>query len=84
LPRALSGHLTYYYWKPAHVDARTLIAIGIPRSMLAPLYRDIRLATYIRNDLDMRNEEWGTPIYLCRHATGLTLDRAWPAQRHYD
>jgi hypothetical protein len=84
LPRALSGHLTYYYWKPAHVDARTLIAIGIPRSMLAPLYRDIRLATYIRNDLDMRNEEWGTPIYLCRHVTGLTLDRAWPAQRHYD
>lgn len=83
LPHALSGHLTYWYWKPAHVDARTLVAVGMSRSDLAPLYRDVRLVGVIRNTLGLHNEEWGTPIYLC-HGPKVSLDRAWPSLRHED
>lgn len=83
LPHALSGHLTYWYWKPAHVDARTLVAVGMSRSDLAPLYRDVRLVGVIRNTLGLHNEEWGTPIYLC-HGPKVSLDRAWPSLQHED
>ncbi len=83
LPPALSGHLTYWYWKPAHVDARRLIAVGVPRSQLSRLYRHVRLAGTIYNRLGLHNEEWGTPIYLCS-VPKIGLDRAWSSLQHYD
>jgi len=82
LPPALSGHLTYYYWKPAHVVARALILIEVSPQSLGGQCRSVRQMATIANSLDVRNEEYGNPVLLCEGA--IDLDRVWRAQLHYD
>jgi len=41
LPEALSPHVTFWYWKPSHVDAQTVITVGIPESQLRPFFNDV-------------------------------------------
>lgn len=82
LPRPMSPHLTYYYWKPAHVHARTVIALGVPRSTLHSLFQDVQQVGRVRNSLGIRNEEYGTPIYLCRHPAE-SLDVVWPRLQRF-
>jgi Dolichyl-phosphate-mannose-protein mannosyltransferase len=83
LPPALSGHLTYYYWKPPHVVARAVILVEVPPSMLGGQCRSARQVATIHNALGVENEEQGNPVILCQ-GPRINLDRVWPAQRHYD
>ena len=83
LPRALSGHLTYYYWKPRYVHARAVILVQVSPGSLGGQCRSARTVATIHNSLNVENEEQGEPVILC---TGphINLDRLWPLQRHYD
>ncbi|HEX6507260.1 MAG TPA: hypothetical protein VF221_06470, partial [Chloroflexota bacterium] len=80
---ALSGHLTYFYWKPAHVSAGALLLINVPASTLAGQCTRTRRVGTIHNSLGIANEEQGTPIILCE-GSYIDLDRVWPAQQHFD
>jgi hypothetical protein len=83
LPQAISGHLTYYYWKPAHVRASWLIAVEIAPSQLRQLYRHVVQAAVVRNSLGMHNSEWGNPVYLC-WGQRVDINRIWSQFQHYD
>ena len=74
-PPALSGHLTYYYWKPAHIDDQTVIAVGVPQRLLARLFANVRYG--------VRNEEVDRVIAVCRQPV-MSLDRAWSSLQFYD
>jgi len=82
LPPALSGHLTYYYWKPRHVVVRALIMVEVDPASLGGQCRQVRRVATITNSLHVENEEYGNPVLLC---TGrIDLDRVWKRQLHYD
>lgn len=82
LPPPVSPHLTYYYWKPAQLRARTVIALGVPRSVLLELFRSVRQVGVVRNHLGIRNEEYGSPIALCRQPRQ-SLDLVWPRLQRF-
>jgi hypothetical protein len=80
LPHVLSPHLTYWYWKPARVEASNVITVGFDEPGVRGACGEVtRLATIEAVDR-VRNEEVGRPILLCRQPT-VPLDDAWPQLR---
>ena len=83
LPAVVSPHLTYYYWAPAQMEPSTVIVVGYSRDDLAPYCGDLQQAGTITNSYGLRNEEYGKPIWICRHPL-VRLDRAWPRLKALD
>ena len=77
LPTALSGELTYYYWKPAHLPNGPVVAVGIDPGFLAPWFADCKVVATIANSYSLHNEEYGAPISVC-HDAKVPLDELWP------
>jgi hypothetical protein len=76
LPKAVSGQLTYYYWKPASLDG-PVIAVGVDRTFLSTLFNTCSEAGSITNSFGRHNEEYGAPLTVCRQPK-LPLDELWP------
>lgn len=80
LPPAISGHNEYYVWGP-HGEHSTIVAVGVPRAVLAREYRSIQLvATYESPYVLPQNSN--LPIYWCRKPR-MPLARFWPQLRDY-
>ena len=75
LPAAVSGELSYYYWKPASLDG-PVIAIGLDPGFLATLFGSCRQVGRLSNSYGLRNEEEGAPLSICRNPR-LPLDSLW-------
>ena len=82
LPSALSGHLSYYYWKPPHVVVRALILVQVSPSSLGGQCASVKQVATITNSLNLQNEEYGESVLLCQGH--INLDRVWTKQLHYD
>jgi len=76
LPTAVSGELTYYYWRPARIDG-PVIAVGVDESMLTSLFSACTKVGTVSNSYRLQNEEYGAPISVCRQPR-LPLDQLWP------
>jgi hypothetical protein len=83
LPPAVSSHLTYYYWAPAHMSPSTVIVVGYSRQYLATFFGDIQQAATITNSYGLHNEEYGKSIWICRSPL-VALDKAWPRLKALD
>jgi hypothetical protein len=80
LPPVISGHNQYYLWG-SHGDHPVVLAIGVPRALLAREYRSIiRVATY--SDPYVLPYANHLPVYLCR-APREPLPQFWPHLRRY-
>jgi 4-amino-4-deoxy-L-arabinose transferase-like glycosyltransferase len=75
LPTAVSGELSYYYWKPMSLNG-PVIAIGLDPSFLATLFDRCVPAGTVTNSYQLNNEEFGAPITVCRQPK-LPLDQLW-------
>ena len=82
LPAVLSPHLTYWYWKPAHVEARTVLAVGLDEAEMHRLFAEVSLVGRVQAVSGVRNEEVGRAILLCRGPI-VPLDDAWPQLRNF-
>ena len=76
LPTAVSGQLTYYYWRPSSLDG-PVIAVGVDVDFLATLFDTCELAGTISNSYGLHNEEFGAPLSVCR-GPRYALDDLWP------
>jgi 4-amino-4-deoxy-L-arabinose transferase-like glycosyltransferase len=83
LPPVVSPHLTYYYWAPAHMNPSTVIIVGYSRQYLATFFGDIQRAGTITNSYNLRNEEFGKAIWICRSPL-VPLDQAWTRLKALD
>ena len=82
LPEAISPHLTFWYWKPANLDARTLVTVGFNPSDLAFLCGTVtRAGTVVMPD-SVINQEAGTPILICANLRE-SINAAWPSLRSF-
>lgn len=82
LPRALSPHLTFWYWKPSHVGATTLVTVGFKPADLTALCGAITRAATVTIPDSVSNQEQGTPILICSNLRE-SLDAAWSSLRAF-
>jgi len=82
LPRAASGHLSYWLWGPTQAAPDTVIAIGLSRAVLDAEFGDVRQVGVIDMPYGIHNQEYGQPIFLCTRPR-VSLAAWWPNLRHY-
>jgi Dolichyl-phosphate-mannose-protein mannosyltransferase len=82
LPQALSGHLSFWYWKPPRVSASTLLTVGYAPAELRFLCGSITQVGAVVIPYSVSNQEQGTPILLCTDLRE-SLDGAWAALKHF-
>lgn len=83
LPPAISAHLTYYLWRPAQVDDRTVIVIGYSASDVERSFADVEPVASITMPDGVRNEEVGRPILIARQPR-VPFDQLWPRMPRLD
>jgi Dolichyl-phosphate-mannose-protein mannosyltransferase len=83
LPQAISGHLTLWYWKPANLDATTLVIVGFNPGDIAFLCGTVIRAGAVRMPDSVANQEAGTPILICTHLRE-SINAAWPSLRSFN
>ncbi len=79
VPRAVSGHLTYYLWGPDDDRGEVLIAYGLPRELLERHYRACSESGRIDAPL-ARPQDTDLPVYVCRGPLR-TMAELWPDLR---
>lgn len=81
LPPAISGHDTFWFWRPRHETVGPLVTVGYQATELRTLCGDLRHVGTVTNSAGVANEEQGGPIFLCRELR-MPLE-SWPAFRHF-
>jgi hypothetical protein len=82
LPQAISPHLSFWYWKPANLDATTLVTVGYSPSDLAFLCGTITPAGTVTVPDSIDNLDQGAPILVCTDLRE-SIDAAWPTLRNF-
>jgi len=83
LPKAISGHVSYWYWGPrGHTGKSMIILGGIPRERLEREFAKVEARGSVGNPYAMASEHF--TIYLCRDPKGWTLDQVWPTLKNWD
>ena len=79
LPRAISGHNSYYDWGPRNYSGQCVILFGERSSDYKLLFDDVRQAATISNPHAMPGER-DLPVYVCRKPRA-ALATMWPQFR---
>lgn len=82
LPTAVSGELTYYYWKPLRLDG-PVIAVGLDVGFLSTLFDHCTAAGTVSNAYGLDNQESGAPIVTCGHPR-LPLQDLWRLLKSFE
>ncbi len=81
LPRAMSGHNSYWLWGPGDFDGGVLIIIGGDRDDNAEFFEDIEIVGQTDARFAMPYER-GLDVSIARRPK-VDLRQAWPRLRHY-
>jgi 4-amino-4-deoxy-L-arabinose transferase-like glycosyltransferase len=77
LPPALSGHLSFQYWRPVRLPQRRALLVGFDTASVAQLCTTSQRLAIITNRWGIANEERGRTIVDC--ALRAPLGRLWAA-----
>jgi hypothetical protein len=81
LPKAVSGHLTYYLWGLPEGPIQTVLAVYIPRKVLLEYFDEVEVGA--RVDLDNVNPyERRSGVLICRKPK-VDLHTVWPRLRSW-
>jgi len=77
LPKALSGHQSYYLWGPRNYTGECVIVIGDRREVLESVFEHVEQvgATYARYAIPYENNR---PVWLCRGFKLGSIQQFWP------
>ncbi len=82
LPRAVSGHNTYWYWGPGSYDGEVMIMVGGNVEKEAAAFESIeRIGTTPDSKYSMPYER-NRPIYLCRKLK-IPIEQAWARSKSF-
>lgn len=81
LPRAISGHQSYFYWGPRNYTGECMIVMDDRPARLSQLFDSWRKVATVYNPYSMPYEHFD--VYLCR---GLhePLAQLWPSLKHWN
>ncbi|MHB8419921.1 MAG: ArnT family glycosyltransferase [Myxococcales bacterium] len=82
LPRALSGHNNYFFWRPTPDQGAVAVTVGIDPEQLRRSYWEVTEVgrTHCRYCMPEEND---APLCIARRPKA-TLSESWPALRHFD
>ncbi len=83
LPKAIGGHLTYWYWGPRGYTGESLIVLGDHRDVLEREFEEVQPLAEVGHPYAMRQEHF--TVFLCRRPRGgWTLASAWPLLKNWN
>lgn len=83
LPKAISGHLTYWYWGPRQYSGQAVIALGVQRrEWLERYFTSVVEVARVGHPYAMASQHF--PVYLCRGPKGRTLQQIWPELKNWN
>ena len=83
LPKAISGHVNYWYWGPRSYTGESVIVLGADRDRLEHVFATVEPKATVGNPYAMASEHF--TIYLCTQPKGgHTLERIWPSLKNWD
>jgi hypothetical protein len=83
LPKAIGGHLTYWYWGPGRYTGESVIVLGDDRESLDRHFHDVVAVAQVGHPYAMRQEHF--TVFLCRRPREWTsLAQAWPGLKQWD
>ncbi len=80
LPKALSGHLTYFYWGPRGYTGDVMIVMDDDRETLEKLFDDVELAGHVKHPYSMPYQQFD--VYVCRRPHR-PLAEWWPGLKQW-
>ncbi len=82
LPRAISGHNSYYLWGPQGCTGKVIISINRPKQDLTGAFESVELAGLTKCVLCMPYEN-NAPIFIARGLL-VPMEEAWPTVKDYN
>jgi hypothetical protein len=83
LPKAISGHLTYWYWGPRQYTGETVIVLGEHRrERLERYFTSVEAVASVGHPYAMASQHF--QVYLCRGPKGRTLQQIWPELKNWN
>lgn len=83
LPKAISGHLTYWYWGPRQYDGEIVIVLGEHRrETLEKYFSSVEAVATVGHPYAMASQH--AQVYLCRGPKGRTLPQIWPELKNWN
>jgi 4-amino-4-deoxy-L-arabinose transferase-like glycosyltransferase len=67
LPKAVSPHLTYWYWAPRNMNPSTVVLVGFDLYFAQTHFGQCQQLATVTNDLGIHNEEYGSLVLVCTH-----------------
>ncbi|WP_333647868.1 glycosyltransferase family 39 protein [Candidatus Binatus sp.] len=80
LPKAISGHMSYYLWGPGDRDIKVGIVIGAKEEDLKQTFGSVEQVAMVGTEYSMPFEHG--PVYLCRDPK-LPIQQLWPRAKVY-
>ena len=81
LPRASTGHMTFFLWGPPDPSAEVLLAVGLDRAWLAQACGSVTVAGESDHPLALAQERH-LPIHICRQLRR-PLPALWPELKRF-
>ena len=82
LPKAIGGHLTYWYWGPCGYTGESLIVLGDRQEVLEREFEEVKAVAQVGHPYAMQQEHF--TVFLCRRPRGWTLETIWPRVKKWD
>jgi hypothetical protein len=83
LPKAISGHLTYWYWGPRGYTGECMIVLGDTRAGAERWFSEVEPVAEVGNPYAMAQEHF--TVFLCRKPRRFaTLQQAWPLLKNWN
>jgi hypothetical protein len=82
LPKAISGHLTYWYWGPREYTGEGMIVLGDSRAGVERRFNEVKAVAEVGHPYAMAQEHF--TVFLCHEPKGWTLREAWPHLKSWD
>jgi Dolichyl-phosphate-mannose-protein mannosyltransferase len=80
LPKAISGHLTYFLWGPRGYTGEVMIVLDDNRQRLEELFSDVELSGHVSHPYSMPYEHFD--VWICR-GPRTSLPALWPQLKQY-
>lgn len=83
IPRAISGHLTHWYWGPQGATGEVLIVMDDRRERLLELFESVELGGRVEHPYSMPYEHFD--VWVCRRMKDRrTLESLWPQLKRWN
>ncbi|HLG17760.1 MAG TPA: glycosyltransferase family 39 protein [Blastocatellia bacterium] len=83
LPKAISGHLTYWYWGPREYTGEIMLVMGDRREVLEAEFETVEKVGEVGHPYAMASQHW--ELFLCRGPKGWSnLQEIWPRLKNWN